>query len=85
MGDNGSPYLRLLKCLNHLPLVPFTKTKEEAVERRMETQARHLGPNPNCCSTSKRKSHHTESKALAMSRFKNRSGCLLLCKDLIMP
>jgi hypothetical protein len=77
--DNGSPCLKPVKCLYHYPLHPLSRTAVDAVARSVVTQPRHLWPKPYCSNTSARKSQRTLSKALAMSSFKNKPGCLPLC------
>jgi hypothetical protein len=42
IGDKGSPCRNPVKCLNHLPFAPFSKTAVVLDTNRAETQDLHL-------------------------------------------
>ncbi|KAG2596978.1 hypothetical protein PVAP13_5KG219214 [Panicum virgatum] len=52
IGDNGSPCLSPVLCLNHFPLEPFSRTEDVAVPNSVVTHDLHLEPKPICCITS---------------------------------
>jgi hypothetical protein len=52
MGERGSPCLRPLKCLYHLPRDPFKRIEVEDDESKEEIHPLHLTPNLKCSSTS---------------------------------
>uniref|UniRef100_A0A0A9HGG9 Uncharacterized protein n=1 Tax=Arundo donax TaxID=35708 RepID=A0A0A9HGG9_ARUDO len=52
MGNRGSPCRNPVQWLKLLPLVPLSKTEDEAVDSKAETRSLHRVPNPNLSRTS---------------------------------
>lgn len=80
ISDRGSPCRKPRRCRIGVPGIPFSSIREVVHPHKIDRISRHLCPNPNFSSASRRYSHRTLSKALAVSSLRNNIGVLALWK-----
>jgi hypothetical protein len=76
IGDSGSPCRSPRPCLIGFLGSPLRRILDEVWLHISAIMLRHRCPNPTCSMNSKRYSHHTLSKALAMSSLISSIGVL---------
>ena len=73
-GERGSPCRKPRLCLIEGPEIPLRSTVDDEEVSINASQLRQCGLKLRCCSSSKRYSHETVSKALVISSLKRSAG-----------